>query len=393
MIYYALRCSEHYLTKLALVRQSQSDHHLVAVGGGLGFLHGISEHTRSLSVVDEDPEVIEYCRMVTKLMAAARSLDHFIQLVSGYRFERDQEAIRFTEPVDVLQYVRIALKDQKLLECYQRTIGAMSIHPESTYATLGQSKILFQGADLTPLTYSWRFGEGGFANADTFAVVQKFWRTGRHSIEHERIERFDFSALDCSIPVIVLASNCDSPLFTRGDVVFRSAAAGCVVPTRYISWHRDITLHPRYAAAPGTARGWSMLPERRDLKNAELPERGVNFLGAQLEAEWAVADPNAISTMYDLIEGTIYGGRMLVADLDDLPALITGGEEESLDSLYRMVAPCFFEILIVSTESPDSLLLRTAVARFPLSYHVTGYGQLGSRSYVLMQLLGLSVSL
>lgn len=442
MIYFALRSPEYYLTKLAHVRSSQSEHHLVAVAGDLSFLHAIGASTLSVSVIDSDEEIVRYCGMVVRLIQAARSLDHFIEVMTRHRIERREGGFVLTEPVDMLPFVNEALVEHAHLSCYHRTIGAMRVQPSQSSAKLGKNTILFQGADLTPFRFSWRFGEGNFADETTFATLQSVLKSKRVSVEQERLEGFDFSTLSESTPVTFLAGSCDSPIFTRGDVVFRSVGAACTAPTRYISWHRDLVLFPHSAR-----RSWDAAPPARELSVADLPMNGITLLAPRSGSElielhsvspgsvgpvrylsrsrvgeflsqyvWSDDSPQpggerhppelreqlvsgcdvagvdssdavaCYSTVRGLYDSSIYGGRLLVICLDGLESQTLNLEHSVVSDIYQAATPRFFKLLFLTSESLDVLQRVTAAARYSLSYELSAQGRCGNKNYLSMHL-------
>lgn len=388
MIYYALRSSEHYLRVLADVRRTERPYRLVSVGGGLAFLHGIGPAAASIAVVDIDEEVVEYCTMIVGLIQATEQLDGFIELITRHRFERTDAGILLTEPVDTDAGVGAILGSGRLLNCYRRTIGAMVTEAAACRATLGQSTIHFQGSDLTPHNFSWRFGEGNFTDQETYLVMREVLKRTAPSIARGRLELFDFSGFEDSIPVTFLASNCGSPLFARGDLVFRSIAAGCRLPTRYVSWHRDLVLEPQHIRL-----GWGTMDTPKKRSFSELPDLQLQLLSprsADRERPGWPARIRQYSSIEELYEGGVYGAPLLVIELDSIAAEAFVDTQGLFGALYEAVAPCFLELLFLTEWDTEAFLARAAEARFDLSYRYVEHGTIDGRGYLLLRLRGLS---
>lgn len=77
MIYYGPRMSRYYLHQLECCRRSPVRHNIVTVAGGCGWLHAVGRMTRSIAVVDVDPDTIDFNDAVIALIRKTESFEIF----------------------------------------------------------------------------------------------------------------------------------------------------------------------------------------------------------------------------------------------------------------------------------------------------------------------------
>jgi hypothetical protein len=250
--YLGLRSSPAYLERLARIRVLDEPHTLVSVIGGLAFLHALSAGCRRLVLTDVDPDAEAHARLVLAMIEASDRAATFLELLTGYRVLSSwPSGEAFGEPLDALGWFRRRIPSPELFDLYRRTYGALRFDPASRTATDGRSVVRFFGPhDLTRWTFAWHFGEGCFASEQAFASLKAALERTPPCFVSTPLEAIDYRLVrDPETPLtVVLASNCESPLFTRGDAILRRIQDTVEGSLRYVSWTRDLFL-------PGHADG------------------------------------------------------------------------------------------------------------------------------------------
>jgi hypothetical protein len=200
LIYYATRDIAAYLLACHQIATRDEPHDMVSVIGGMAFLHAVSDRTRSLKLVDTSAGQVEYARTILRLVDEARSLADF----------------------------RRALEE--VMPLPRRILGW------HLPASLHNPRIHFAYSPSQPLThfhFHWNFGFGNLAGPGAFERLQANLRRLQPTLVVGDLSREVFGA---DGPLYVLASNCDHPLYTKGDTVFRNAIHQTKKRLVYLSW-------------------------------------------------------------------------------------------------------------------------------------------------------------
>lgn len=250
MFYFGLRSSAPYLASLDDVRACVEPISLTSVIGGFAFLHALRPGISAVTLVDVDPDAIAHWQLVAQLIDHAESLEDFVCLLSGGHVPlgaiRDAP-VAFTHRVDLTERLLQVLKPD-LHALYQRSYGAMTIDPGTGHGHVGNARILFVGFDLTPMTFCWHFGRRNFADNAAFSRLQHLLRTTPIRMVLGGLETLDYAVLTAhSAKHVLLASNCDSPMFTGQDAILSQVCRTAVCPVRYVSWVRDGWIDARVA--------------------------------------------------------------------------------------------------------------------------------------------------
>lgn len=331
MFYLGLRSSAAYLAALDDIRARAESAHVLTVAGGGAFLHALSAGTRSLTVVDADPDALEHWALVRTLLLAADSLRDFVRLLSGFETSGDfgDPARFFTRPVDLSARLAGTL-EPRLYDLYRRTYGALAIDPACAVGRRSEATVRFLGFDLGRDTFCWRFGEGAWRDEASFAALQDVLRHVPQRTLAGRLEKIDYGRLPLgrSEPLIFLASNCESPLFTGQDRIFRRVLDTADGELRYVSWHRDLRLGAPAAGAPTPE---SILARRFPARLLRLA--GDRPLPAPLDEIHVERSHSTLAEVLAIIE---YGAPLLVID---------GGRPRPVLRTIAALAPTFKRIL------------------------------------------------
>ena len=338
VFYFGLRSTPEYLESLEDVRQGGDRAAVTSVIGGFAFLHALRSGLAAATLVDVDPDAVRHWRLVSRLIDAAESLEDFLTLLSGGRAPAGPVTsgpMRFGPQQDLRRRIAGLLDlDQRAL--YETTYGSMSIDPSTGHGRIGPARILFSGHDLTVDHFCWHFGEGNLRDRTTFRQLQDVLRGIPITVTCGSFETIDFGEVARGEPRLVfLASNCESPLFTRRDVIFTQVARTARSPVRYISWFRDGWIDARRAALPTRSVAVASLPfhDARVMTLSEVPV--TPDLARRL----------AGTIVYDRVDdATIqrdYGRRMLV---------LRGGDRAAAAKILSEVAPAFERALWIAGE-------------------------------------------
>lgn len=339
MYYFGLRSTATYLRTLEEVRATAEPHHLLSVIGGFAFLHGLSPACRSLTLVDVDPDALEHWHLVRALLLAARSLGDFVTLLSGWQTtgELGDPSHLFVAPVDLEARLASVLSSRQR-EVYDQTYGALAIDPTRAEGRIGDARVMFLGSDLSLNTYCWQLGTGSLRDEASFAALQATLRRLPQRVLATRLEDLHYGRQPWTRDdrVVFLASNCESPLFTRRDAILRRVLATARVPLRYVSWHRDFRLS---ATAPSaeTAERWLASLADRPAWTLRLSTSGrASPLLRDLR------DERSFTATRELLELTEYGRPFLVID---------GGSRREITSCLADIAPTFCRILWLADDA------------------------------------------
>jgi hypothetical protein len=250
MIYLASRSHPKYLAKLREVAARQDSYHIVTIAGGLAFLHALNSRTRSLAVVDTDPDVIHYASWMVELLRICSQRWEFFEVLSGHTTDRaaagrvsftDQRSdtrARLFQP-DALKEIYVQLEQLYPVEQFD-PVRQVLISPVGT--------VHFDGVTLDPMHFNWMNGFGAFESETTYAEMRRALVRLQPTFHTMALEDFDFSR--CEDSTLVLASNTDSPLFTTKDPVLRAIERVAGKSVFYISRTRDTSVRQNGASEP-----------------------------------------------------------------------------------------------------------------------------------------------
>lgn len=326
-----MRSSSRYLAALASVRDDARPTSIVAVAGGLAFLHAISSRTRSLVIVDRDADTLSHWSLVCSLLREATSLGDFLTLLTGRNvtgtFADGTATLGLPEDVAPRLARTLTAAD---LALYMRTYGALSVDDEGV-GHHPRFTVRFFGVDLRLMHFNWQFGEGNLKDETTFHVLRTRLAQLPIRIEHRRLEQLDYGTAFEDEPDgsrVLLASNCESPMFTSADAIFLRVMESATRPVRYITWHRDVIV------SDGTVR------EVRASKAADLPARSAGTSVLLDGATDAVASSGTYrrtaSSIAELRAVPEYGSPRLV---------VRGYSSDQIRAVLVDIAPAFLEVL------------------------------------------------
>ena len=351
MIYYGMRSSKKYLERVGDVRSSLSAHHLCSVVGGLTFIHALNSKTASITLIDSDPEAFEHCRLILKLIEICVDLKDFLSVLSCRQII---EASPFLAQATFGEYVQHSsrmrdLLDKDLLDLYLGSYGSIKLNEDGASFSIDDSKVLFFGFDLTPLTFNWQFGQGNLADNEHFLILKsilsrvpvKYVQATFESINYRELFRHR------DAPIVFLISNCDGPLFTQCDVILRSIEATCPVSFRYISWIRDMNVTLPEVESETLTKLLSPFAKGKVMHVVRQPGSSYGEYLDKLEA----SELREFSDFSELKSKQIYGGALLLFESDtaDLNEI-----EVHLAEMLGTCWPSFKKVALVSRAAPPS---------------------------------------
>ena len=253
MIYFGLRSSTSYLSLLHDTQKVTQPHDIVSVIGGLAFLQGLSASCKSLHVLDTDPDAIPYAQMVITLIQKSPSLATFISYLTGHEVPPDWNAHKtLGKKIDHSAAITSILQDKALLALYIQTFGALRYDCKTGIGTIEESTIHFFGFDLTPMSFYWQFGTGIFKDEASFESLRTILNSIPIKITNESLDQIDYNHATSASEneLFVLASNCDSPLFTTNDSILKQIQLTTSVKTTYLTWNRHLEIFPKESSTP-----------------------------------------------------------------------------------------------------------------------------------------------
>jgi hypothetical protein len=114
-------------------------------------------------------------------------------------------------------------------------------HPAQQILISPAGTVHFDGLTLDPMHFNWMNGFGAFEAEATYAEMRKALILLQPTYHTMALEDFDFSR--CENGTLVLASNTDSPLFTRNDPVLNAIEQANTKQLFYLSRTRDTGSH------------------------------------------------------------------------------------------------------------------------------------------------------
>ncbi len=364
MIYFAQRASNIYIEQLSKLREIQRPVNIFSVIGGLSFLHSLGDRTRSLILVDQDPDASPYCQMILKLLKKSSSGQEFFELLTNHKVSNTWwKPGSFLEPRDLRSKAKQYLADSALVELYDSTYGAMRFDPKEATGWIGDSTIKFYGENLTPMTFCWKMGSAAFSSDLSFNDLKACLGRITPQFIQGRFEELDLEYLmrDLEGETVLLVSNAESPLFSSADNIFRCIQNKISKPVRYISWHRNIEILPR----------------------EQLVQRGLQELHVALSGQscFSVRGLCGVAEVNNLPEGSF-----VYENLEDLRKSIHYGWgtffidcscsaesdfEHKLGEILKATIPCFTHIIFWGRGSIGTIMQTIEAVHMINSYNLS----------------------
>jgi hypothetical protein len=379
MIYLGLRSAPHYLELLSEVRSADFPHSIVSVIGGLAFLQALGDNCTELFVADIDPDAAPYAELIISLIRKCDTGVAFFSLLTGYEPAQEWwKAKAFERRIDASKAARSILTDNGMYELYRNTYGKIVFNPTSGIGKIGNSTIHFFDFDLKPMNFNWQLGQGVFSDESSYRKLRRLLLALPIRIQTLGLDTLDYGSVvsHSSKYLFVLASNCDSPLFTSGDSILRSALRTTTVPARYMSWTRNLEFLPSTSRKEILLSRIRPLVEGIDLHCIGSPGAGIanqDLLAAKIvplqDAE-ELRDKKPYNSHSILIWNT--------ADLAD----------GFLDTALQYATPLFRAIIIVSGHEASAIVQRCESLKD--SYFVSCIEWAADHSIVALKLRGQS---
>ena len=332
------------MASLQEVYELNSSYDLVSVIGGLAFLHAVGPRAQSLSVFDVDADAIPYAKMILTLIQKCTSLKEFISYLTRRDVPSDWMLHkRLDTKIDPSEAVAKLLNNQELFELYQSTFGSIAYDASTGIGKIDESTIHFFDFSLTPMHFYWQFGQGIFEDDESFLALQKTLNAISIKVENKSLDLIDYSELSTNSKneLILLASNCDSPLFTKNDSIVRRLQSTTLTCSKYYSWLRKLTIYPR--------QNMKLLSETLTL---HIGAAFVHSIGMPfLNLSEIINDNryNEIDSFEKLSQNLIYNAEcLLVWNLSD-------------ESTIKRLVPLFHKIIIISQVSLNLDLLYESI--------------------------------
>jgi hypothetical protein len=248
MIYLASRSHRKYLNKLREISARTEPFHIVSITGGLAFLHALNSHTLSLRLVDGDPEVNEYAQCMLEVITHCKDRKSFFGLLSGREVEVDAEGtLSFSAVPFSRRQLLISNLSTRAKECLDRWYNPDNFQESTSTIVSEERTIHFFGLSLNINHFNWHANWGCFESDQAYQELVKNLQRLEPRFFTMMLENYDFST--CSRNTLVLASNTDSPLFTKCDVVLAAVENSGHKSCFYVSRTRDYS-RPTPAVVP-----------------------------------------------------------------------------------------------------------------------------------------------
>lgn len=294
MIYFASRSSRKYLLKLKEVAAISEPHHILSVTGGLAVLHAIGPGCKSLTLVDRDSEVNLYAHMLLELFYACPTMQQFFGMLTGYTVvELGNNQFAFTDKFDGYEALAQELSPSST-QMLAKTYGNMEFNPVSGDGLIGSATIHFLSNSNQINHFNWLLGFQAFSSEASYRSVRQIILSIPLGLHDLNLEDFNFRAV--SETTLVLASNTDSPLFTKGDIALRAIQRAANPLVHYISKTRDLRLEK---LAPFNMADLALLPQTALFAGLTAEETKI-MCSIGIQKFIAISDQNLITELrYD----------------------------------------------------------------------------------------------
>lgn len=366
MLCLAPRISDAYLECLRQVQCEDKPYSIVSGNLGLAWLHAISQTVQNIHIFDLDPGVLRYNKALVMLLQNSRSLEEFVEFLSGYRV---QELSPLLFSSDKIGFARVwsILKDPELYGMYCATIGHMVFDRASSSARLGDSRILFTNHSLAPMHYSWRIGDSVFSSEEAFRRLQGALHRAQIFFHRAPLHDVSWGNMVKSIPTVLLGGNTDSPLYLRGDPFMQTILQTDANTIRFISWKRDIVVPPA---------------------EEEMESYILDRISCGDAYSLGYINPHCISilTLKDLQSQRLFCRNLIVIDIDGL-----NPEDISNEAFFDSIVPTFKSVIITGQDTGAVLLGRAAERGLFRSCTIEVFMQRGGRFLLHIKLRGVRV--
>ena len=347
MIYFGLRSSRGYLELLQTVNACSEPHDIVSVIGGTAFLQAIGPNCHSLIALDTDCDAVVHARLIIALIRASDSLKHFLSYLSSHQvLSLEKTCAHFGDQIDHVTVLASKLNDIELLNLYASTYAAIKLDPVSGSGKIGDSTIHFFGHNLAPMHFNWNFGSGAFESEERFQILRKIIGAIPFELRLESLDQFNYGAANAQRQgqLFVLASNCDSPLFTCADRILKRIQQTTLCRTRYLSWNRDLEIIPSNQPYYDLVGKLSRICRGHALYS--VGKCGVD----------APKETLAASSFVDYVSWTALVEQRPYNFDTLLVWLAPQGHQEFVDNCSQYAAPCFRRIVMVASGPAEPLI-------------------------------------
>jgi hypothetical protein len=245
MYYLGLRSSGPYLSSLSKIRHLTTPHTIISIIGGGAFIHALSRYTHSLWLIDTDPDALVFWQLIKELIQLAPSRAQFFSFLSGWDVHPSLAADQplFLYPTNHRPFLHAHLTKESW-QTYCQTFGSIKIDPSTNRGKINDSTILFRGSDLTPMHFAWHCGEMAWESEESFQVLRTALFRLSITATSTGLESLASEYQEDAVPTLWLASNAESPLFTKSDKIIRQLRSKITKPCHYVSWARDAMISP-----------------------------------------------------------------------------------------------------------------------------------------------------
>jgi hypothetical protein len=241
MIYLASRSHPKYLAKLLEISKRNSLCNIVSITGGLAFLHALSDKTSSLVLIDYDPEVTAYGKAIIEVIIACKTRNEFFGLLTGKTLiVSDNNKVKFSP--DPFQYRNVILNNLSPLarDCIERWYQPSNFDTTTSILKAEDKVVHFIDFSLSQQHFNWHCGWGCFSSEESYKNLNQSLTRLKPECLTMPLENYNFSA--CPADTLILASNTDSPLFTKNDAVLCSIKQSQNSDCYYVSRTRDYSI-------------------------------------------------------------------------------------------------------------------------------------------------------
>ena len=241
MIYLASRSHPKYLAKLLEISKRSSLCSIVSITGGLAFLHALSSKASSLVLIDSDPEVTEYGKAIIEVISRCQTRSDFFGLLTGRILtDSGNDTIRFSlEPFENREAILSNLS-YSTRDCVERWYRPDKFDTATSVMKVEDKVVHFFGSNLSHQHFNWHCGWGCFSSEKSYKDLNQNLTRLKPKFITMPLEEYDFRSSPAN--TLVLASNTDSPLFTKNDAILHRIKHSANNECYYVSRTRDYSV-------------------------------------------------------------------------------------------------------------------------------------------------------
>jgi len=344
--------------------------------GGLAFLHALGKGTKRITLVDIDPDARPHCELILELLNISTDGRQFVSYLCGSEVQKEWwKPHAFGKKVDWLPKLKQSLS-ANAFTLYEQSYARFISVPNSHQAKFEDSTIEFYDFNLTPLSFCWQFGKGNFAGEREFSALKETLNSIPIEYMESPLEALDYGQIyeKDDLPIYFLASNCESPLFTKNDKILKQVLNSARSQIHYFSWTRKMTIYPK-------------INEDHDLFEKLTPWVGGKYLHILGDFTLAgLVEEKRITRFADLaalIKAQPYNEELLLCALPKNVPL----DAKFLADLLVEIVPAFKRVIFICDDSA-SLLTALSSMDLHLSYFVNCIDWTSKRSIQVWDLRG-----